>query len=68
MGTGYGFDGGENQSFLNLETNEVATKAMRDEMLHVDRNGNIIDDSIVTDESNSKMKKKSFFKRIFGKK
>lgn len=65
MDSGFGFGGGENQSFVNLETNEVATNAMRDEMLHVDRNGRIIDDSAVTDESLSKKKKKSLFKRIF---
>jgi len=56
--------GGENQSFLDLETNEVATKAMRDEMLSVDRYGNIIDISA----NRPQMKKKSLFRRIFKKK
>jgi len=54
--------GGENQSFLDLETNGVATKAMRDEMLSVDRYGNIIDLS-----KNQQMKKKTLFQRIFKK-
>ena len=55
--------GGENQSFIDLETNEVATKAMRDEMLSVDRYGNIIDLS-----KNQQPPKKSLFQRIFKKK
>jgi len=55
--------GGENQSFIDLETNEVATKAMRDEMLSVDRYGNIIDLS-----KNQQPQKKSLFHRIFKKK
>ena len=56
--------GGENQSFIDLETNEVATKAMRDEMLSVDRYGNIIDSSV----NQQSQKKKLFLRRIFKKK
>jgi len=55
--------GGENQSFIDLETNEVATKAMRDEMLSVDRYGKIIDSS-----ANEQPKKKSFLHRIIKRK
>ena len=42
MGIGFGYES-DTQSFVDLETKEVATKAIRDEMLSVDRNGNIID-------------------------
>ena len=57
--------GGENQSFLDLETNEVAVKAIWDEMLSVDRYGNIIDSSA---NQQPQTKKKSFLHRIFKKK
>ena len=56
--------GGENQSFIDLETNEVATKAMRDEMLSADRHGNIIDNSV---NQHPQIKKKSLFQSIFKK-
>ena len=55
--------GGENQSFIDLETNEVAVKAIRDEMLSVDSHGNIIDLS-----KNQQPAKKTFLQRIFKKK
>jgi len=48
-----------------LQLNEVATKAMRDEMISVDRYGNIIDSSV---NQHPQMKKKSLFHRIFKKK
>jgi len=44
MGTGFGYES-DTQSFVDLETKEVATKAIIDEMLSVDRKGNIIDSS-----------------------
>ena len=44
MGTGFGYES-DTKSYVDLETKEVATKAIRDEMLSVDSNGKIIDGS-----------------------
>jgi len=44
MGTGFGYES-DTQSFVDLETKEVAVKAIRDEMLSVNSNGKIADSS-----------------------
>jgi hypothetical protein len=44
MGVGFGYES-NTQDFVDLETKEVATKAIRDELLSVDQKGKIIDHS-----------------------
>lgn len=56
MALDFGYES-DTQSFVDLETKEVATKAIRDEMLSVDRNGNIIDSTATQQQTqiNSKL-------------